>query len=319
MNDVVVMTDPSSEEGSRPLLKRAVEMVSGEPPVFVDARCFYDGGRGRLRKKGGNFMLEAPELGLPVKPSMVVIYEIKPEDRCRFVSFQAKLAESRVASLGAQAQAWKNATQKDCMVARFGECSIPQMASIVLNRPTFDVAADAFKQLGSDVWTRPTIGCGGNDVFHVMNTRDLHAALDHYAAAGMDWLCTRDAGNFDRQGRRHQFRVVVLGDRVLRVCEHIQDNPDVPCNEMQGAVSTLLPPEALPSAMRSLAIRATRSLGLPFGGVDLAVENGGVVFEVNVHPVIDVPQGLETLAIPYVEAHFAEALAGKWGSVGDMQ
>jgi glutathione synthase/RimK-type ligase-like ATP-grasp enzyme len=61
--------------------------------------------------------------------------------------------------------------------------------------------------------------------------------------------------------------------------------------------------QPLLEAASQLAVSATRSLGLPFGGVDLTIENGGVVFEVNVHPVLDVPGGLETLAIPFVRAH----------------
>ncbi|MDQ2710153.1 MAG: hypothetical protein M3Z25_22145, partial [Actinomycetota bacterium] len=56
-----------------------------------------------------------------------------------------------------------------------------------------------------------------------------------------DWLMSVDADNFTSGGRRHQFRVVVLGDQVLRVCEHVQADPDAPCNEAQGAVSTVLP------------------------------------------------------------------------------
>ncbi|MGH3669264.1 MAG: hypothetical protein ACRDSH_01315, partial [Pseudonocardiaceae bacterium] len=68
-------------------------------------------------------------------------------------------------------------------------------------------------------------------------------------------------------------------------------------------VSTLIPTEDLPPQYHHLAIAATQSLGLPFGGVDLATENGGVVFEVNVHPMLDVPAGLETVAIPFVQAH----------------
>jgi ribosomal protein S6--L-glutamate ligase len=47
------------------------------------------------------------------------------------------------------------------------------------------------------------------------------------------------------------------------------------------------------------------ALGLPFGGVDLAIANWGVVFEVNVHPVIDVQGGLETLAIPLIQTHLS--------------
>jgi glutathione synthase/RimK-type ligase-like ATP-grasp enzyme len=178
-------------------------------------------------------------------------------------------------------------------------------ASIALKAPSLDTAAKALAQLGGDVWARPSIGFGGNDVFHITNDQQLAAAVAHYAAAGMDWLITRDAQNFNHQGRRHQFRVVVLGERALRLCEHVQEDPDAPCNEAQGAVSTLLPLDALPAEMLRLAVRATQSLALPFGGVDLAVENGGVVFEVNVHPVIDVTQGLETVTIPYVQAHLA--------------
>jgi hypothetical protein len=47
-------------------------------------------------------------------------------------------------------------------------------------------------------------------------------------------------------------------------------------------------------------------LGLPVGGVDLATENGGVVFEVNVHPTLDVPGGLESVAIPFVQVHLRQ-------------
>jgi glutathione synthase/RimK-type ligase-like ATP-grasp enzyme len=147
------------------------------------------------------------------------------------------------------------------------------------------------------------VGAGGTDVFHLTTRKQLHAALLHYAASDQDWLLSRDARNVNKDGRRHQFRVVVLHDRVLRVCEHVQADPDAPCNESRGAVSTVIPTEDLPPQYRHLAVAATRSLGLPFGGVDLATENGGVVFEVNVHPTLDVPGGLEKVVIPFVQAH----------------
>ena len=53
-----------------------------------------------------------------------------------------------------------------------------------------------------------------------------------------------------------------------------------------------------------LAVRATEALGLPFAGVDLAPESGGVVFEVNVHPRIS-PKATMDVAIPYLAAHLA--------------
>lgn len=307
MNDIVLMTDHSSGEGSRPLLQSAVELLLGVSPVLIDARRFMDGGGGRVRRDRRDLSLEVSSEDLVVRPSLVVVYEIPPADRRRFTSFQAALARSCVISLGADAQAWRNATEKQRTVRRFLRDRIPQMESIALQRPSPDAAAQAFERLGRDVWARPTVGLCGNDVFHLTSGQQLRAAFEHYAGAGMDWLVTRDARNFDRQGRRHQFRIVVLGDRVLRVCEHVQEDPDAPCNEAKGAVCTVLPLDALPAEMLRLAVRATSSLGLPFGGVDLAVESGGVVFEVNVHPVLDVAQGLETMAIPLVEAHLARS------------
>jgi glutathione synthase/RimK-type ligase-like ATP-grasp enzyme len=97
--------------------------------------------------------------------------------------------------------------------------------------------------------------------------------------------------------------VVVLDGQVLRAVEHIQPDPDTPANECRGAHSKLLAPDDLPLGLAAQAISATRSVGLPFGGVDLAVENGGAVFEVNVHPQFGAPCGLETVALPYVRAH----------------
>lgn len=307
MNQVVVMTDPGCMEGSRLQLQRAVELLTGESPILMDARRFMDGADGRAGCDDRGLTLEMPSEGLVVRPSIVIVYEIAPADRRRLAAFQAVLARSGAVSLAATEQSWRNATEKPHMVTCFIRDRIPQMESIALERPSMETAAAAFARLGGNVWARPSIGTNGNHVFHVTSEQQLRAAVAYYATAGLDWLITRDAENFNPQGKRHQFRVVVMGERVLRVCEHIQENPDVPCNESKGAVSTLLSPDALPAEMHQLAVRATQSVGLPFGGVDLAVENGGVVFEVNVHPVLDGTRGLETVAIPYVEAHLAAA------------
>ena len=304
-SDIVVMTDHSSEEGSARHLIRAVRLLTDSAPTVLDARLFYDGGEGQVRLDGSGLTLDVPSRGLSVRPSVVVIYEIPPTDRPRFVSFLAAVERSGASCLGANVYGWLCATDKQFMVRRFLQDGIAQMESIALNRPSLSAAVDAFERLGGNIWARPIVGCGGNDVFHVTSHIQLRMAVEHYAQAGTRWLVTRDAGNFDQRSRRHQFRVIVLGDRVLRVCEHVQDDADAPCNEARGAVSTTLTPDALPTEMLALAARATRSLGLRFGGVAHAVENGGVVFEVNVHPVIDVPQGFETVAVPLVQAHLA--------------
>jgi glutathione synthase/RimK-type ligase-like ATP-grasp enzyme len=300
---VVLMTDHGSGEGSRVPLEKAVEVLTGAPPLSIDARHFMTGGSGRVSFGRSGFWMEVPSQGLVASPEVLIVYEIPPVDRWRLVAFQRQLSPEGPLSFDVDPDAWRNATDKRRTVDCFRRADIAQMETLALRRPDLGTALDAFERLGQDVWARPTIGAGGTDVFHLTTRRHLRAALGHYAASDQDWLLSRDARNITQDGRRHQFRVVVLGDRVLRVCEHVQADPNAPCNESRGAVSTIIPAKDLPPQYRRLAIAATRSLGLPFGGVDLATENGGVVFEVNVHPMLDVPEGLETVAIPFVQAH----------------
>jgi glutathione synthase/RimK-type ligase-like ATP-grasp enzyme len=301
--DIVLLTDHGSGEGSLPLLEAAIEILTGMRPVSIDARHFMTGGNGRAIAQKGTLRLDVPSEDLVATPDVLVIYEIPPAERRRFETFQRMLLSSGSTCLGADVDAWRAATDKHRTVARFLRDGISHMETIALCCPDPDSALDAFERLGRNVWARPRTGAGGKDVFHVTTIEHLHDARRHYAASGQDWLVSRDARNMDPDGRRHQFRVVVLHDQVLRVCEHVQADPDAPCNESRGAVSTVVPIDDFPPQFSQLAVSATRSLGLPFGGVDLTIENGGVVFEVNVHPVLDVSGGLETLAIPFVQAH----------------
>lgn len=300
---VVLMTDHGSQEGSRGSLDRAVELLTGVAPLSIDARHFLEGGPGRARVVPGGVQLEVASVGLVARPKVVIIYEIPPADRRRLEAFQGHLPVQGPLSLSANVQAWRNATDKKLAAECFRREGVAHMDTIALCCPEPEIAYEAFERLGGNVWARPTVGVGGHDVFHLTTRDQLDAAARHYAATGQDWLISRDAGNFTTDGRRHQFRVVVLHDRVLRVCEHVQANLDAPCNESQGAISTVVPVEQFPLQYRRLAIAATRSLGLRFGGVDLAIENGGVIFEVNVHPTLAVPGGIESVAIPFVEAH----------------
>lgn len=308
MGGIVLVTDHSSKEESRPKLSAAVELLTGAPPITVDARHFMPGGDGRARIVDGALTLEVRSEGLLVTPAVVIVYEIPPTDRRRFERFLQVMRRSGVSYLDADPGAWRNTTEKNRTVRRFQRDTIPHMETISLRRPSPATAVRAFRRLGLNVWARPTIGFGGEDVFHLTCIEEVNRAVRYYSVHGQDWMMSRDTLNFTVGGRRHQYRVIVLDDRVLRVCEHVQESLDAPCNEAQGAVSTVLAPEDLPSDFLELAVSATRSLGLRFGGVDLAIENGGVVFEVNVHPVLAPVGGFETVAVPYVEAHL-EAIA----------
>jgi glutathione synthase/RimK-type ligase-like ATP-grasp enzyme len=300
-SELVLLTDHSSTEGSRDILATAVRTLTGRAPVHLDARHFMDGGSGRMDADGpGGLRLTAD--GRTVTAEAVVVYEIPPHRRRAFADCQRRLRAYGARSLGTDPEAWRAATEKDRTVARFARDGEPQMPSVVLSRPSPEAAAEAFERLGGDVWARPCVGMGGEDVFHVTTPAQLAAAAQYYAAAGTDWLIARDARNFLPDGRRHQYRVVVLHGRVVRVAEHVQADPDAPCNECRGAISSLLEVDELPDGLAKLAIAAADSLGLELAGVDLAAESGGVVFEVNVHPAFG-QRALEQVALPYVAAH----------------
>ncbi|MER7765737.1 alpha-L-glutamate ligase [Kitasatospora sp. NPDC096140] len=305
VSELVLMTDHSSTEGSRDTLVAAARLLTGRDPVLLDARHFTPGGSGRIRTDGGELRLEADGAG--VTTDSVLVYEIPPHRRRDFEPTQHRLREAGARSLGTDAAAWRAATEKDRTVECFTRDGIAHMPTVTLTRPGTREAAEAFELLGCDVWARPTVGMGGTDVFHITTHAQLAAAAHHYARAGTTWLIARDAGNFGPDGQRHQYRVVVLGGQVLRAVEHVQPDPDAPCNESRGAVSTRMDPGDLPTGLADLAVSAAKSLGLPFAGVDLAAENGGVVFEVNVHPAFGTDGGLETVAVPYVAAHLAPA------------
>lgn len=312
---VALIADPTSPEGCREYLAEAVEVLTGAPAHRMDSRHFAACGTGRVREHDGTRLcLHVPELGLEVVPDIVVLYEIPPHRRRSLAAFQRLLAHHRTVTLGAGAAAWRAATEKDRTIARFRRDGVAHMDTAVLSRPGARAAQAAFERLGRDVWARPVVGTGGSDTFHVTTEAQLTAAAEYYARRRSDWLLSRDAGNVTADGQRHQFRVFVLGGRVIHAREHIQPAPDTPCNTCQGATAVPIAPSDLPRRLADLAVAATASVGLPFAGVDLAIENGGVVFEVNVQPAF-VDGELETVAVPYVQAHL-DALAQSAGSRG---
>ncbi|MDX3802385.1 alpha-L-glutamate ligase [Streptomyces sp. AK04-3B] len=306
---IALIADPTSPEGCREYLADAVELLTGAPPVRVDSRHFATGGTGRATRQGDRLRLRVPEERLDVAPDVVLLYEIPPHRRRGLAGFQKLLEAHGVVTLAAGPDAWRTATEKNLTVERFRRDGVAQMETAVLSRPAPQEAADAFDRLGRDTWARPVVGTGGNDTFHVTTPAQLEDAAVYYAERGTDWLLSRDAGNVTADGRRHQFRVFVLGDRVVHAREHLQPETDTPCNTCQGATAVHIAPPDLDPRLAELAVAATASVGLPFAGVDLAVENGGVVFEVNVQPAfVDGERELHAVAVPYVQAHL-DALA----------
>lgn len=309
---IALIADPTSSEGCREYLADAVELLTGTPPVRVDARHFATGASGRGIRDGGRLRLQVAEEGLDFVPDVVVLYEIPPHRRRALAGFQELLDRHDVVTLGTGPEAWRTATEKNLTVERFRRDGIAQMETAVLSRPTAREAGEAFERLGGDTWARPVVGTGGDDTFHVTTRAQLEEATGYYAGHGTDWMLSRDAGNFTADGLRHQFRVFVLGGRVVHAREHLQPAADTPCNTCRGATPVPIAPPDLPPRLTELAVAATASVGLPFAGVDLAVENGGVVFEVNVQPAF-VDGELETVAVPYVKAHleaYARAAGG---------
>lgn len=180
---VVLMTDHGSAEGSRIPLEKAVELLTGAPPLSVDARHFMADGGGRVNLDRAGFEMEVTSEGFVVSPEVLIVYEIPPADRGRLAAFQRQLSPEGPLSFGADPDAWRNATDKRRTVDCFRRDGIPHMETIALCRPDLDTALDAFERLGGDVWARPTVGAGGTDVFHLTNHQHLRAAFGHYAAS----------------------------------------------------------------------------------------------------------------------------------------
>ncbi|MEU7415398.1 ATP-grasp domain-containing protein [Streptomyces antibioticus] len=310
--NIALIADPSSPEGCREYLAEAVELLTGAPPVRVDSRHFATGGSGRCAPDGGRLRLQVPEERLDFVPDVVLLYEIPPHRRRDLAAFQELLESHDVVTLAAGPEAWRTATEKNLTVARFERDGVAQMETVVLSDPALAEAAEAFERLGGDTWARPVVGTGGDDTFHVTTPGQLAEATAYYAGHGTDWMLSRDAGNVTPDGLRHQFRVFVLGEQVVHAREHLQPEPDTPCNTCRGATPVHIDPADLPPRLAELAVAATASVGLPFAGVDLAPENGGVVFEVNVQPAfVDGAVEVAKVAVPYVQAHLdAFDLAG---------
>ncbi|WP_171113599.1 alpha-L-glutamate ligase [Streptomyces sp. Z423-1] len=307
---IALITDPTSPEGCAEFLARAVELLTGAAPVPIDSRHFATGGSGRGLPAGDGLRLHVPDEQLDLVPDVVVLYEIPPHRRHELAGFQRLLEHHDVVTLGTGVAAWRTATEKDLTVERFRRDGIAHMETVVLSRPGAAEALAAFDKLGRDTWARPVIGTGGGDTFHLTTEDGVERATAFYAERGTDWLLSRDAGNVTADGARHQFRVFVLGGRVIHAREHLQPEPDTPCNTCQGATPVPIAPADLPPRLAQLSIAATASVGLPFAGVDLAIENGGVVFEVNVQPAF-VDGEVETVAVPYIEAHLNALAAAR--------
>ena len=315
---IALIADPTSPEGCREYLAEAVELLTGAPPVRVDSRHFATGGSGRGVPDGGRLRLQVPEERLDFVPDVVLLYEIPPHRRRDLAAFQELLRIHDVVTLGTGPDAWRTATEKNLTVARFQRDGVAQMETVVLSDPSAGEAAEAFERLGGDTWARPVVGTGGDDTFHITTGPRLAEATAYYAEHGTDWMLSRDAGNVTADGMRHQFRVFVLGGQVVHAREHLQPEHDTPCNTCRGATPVHIDPRDLPARLGELAVAATASVGLPFAGVDLAIENGGVVFEVNVQPAfVDGAVEREKVAVPYVQAHLdAFELAGGGPSRG---
>lgn len=308
---IALIADPTSPEGCREYLAEAAELLTGTTPVRIDSRHFTPTGTGRAVREGDRLRLQVPEQELDFVPDVVVLYEIPPHRRHELAAFQVLLEAPGLVTLGTGPAAWRTATEKNLTMERFRRDGVAHMETLVLSRPTPEEATAAFEKLGGDTWARPVVGTGGNDTFHVTTHPQLAEAARYYAAQDTDWMLSRDAGNITADGQRHQFRVFVLDGRVVHAREHLQPDDDTPCNTCQGATPVHLTPDELPPRLAELAIAATASVGLPFAGVDLAIENGGVVFEVNVQPAF-VDGELPLVAVPYIAAHL-DALAAHRG------
>ena len=304
--DIALLTDHSSGEGSRDILVTAIELLTGSPPRVDRRPALHVGGdgegdprrragptRGGVRGPGGDTgrgdRLRDPALGTTALRGI-------PAPAARF---RGRLPGSRRRGLSPGHR--EGPDRRTVPARRRSPHGDDHVASTVTRAGGGRLRPARWRRLGE---TDDRSG------------RQRRLPRHHPRAAARRPRALREVGVglADRSGRPELRRTGSAppvprrrpgGSGHAGVRARPDWTPTHPATRPRAASRPSYSAKDLPDELASAAISATRALGLPFSGVDLAVENGVVVFEVNVHPVFGTPRGLETVAVPYVEAHLS--------------
>jgi len=154
------------------------------------------------------------------------------------------------------------------------DAGLPTPRTIVTE--CFDEAMMAFDELGGDVVVKPLFGSEGKGMMRIVD-RDLAHRIFRALELGRYVYYVQEYVPHDDW----DIRAFVLGDRLLAAMA--RRGVGWKTNVAQGARSTAL---TLDPALESLALQATRLIGMDYAGVDIVCDRHGqpFVLEINCIP-----------------------------------
>ncbi|MBI5495836.1 MAG: RimK family alpha-L-glutamate ligase [Deltaproteobacteria bacterium] len=181
-----------------------------------------------------------------------------------------------VTTLNPAAALWV-ARDKLWCAQRLVAAGLPVPAAAVV-RPGMPLGVAVEAAGGFPVVVKPVRGSHGVGVMLAADAAQLQAQVGALAEAGEDVLVQR----FIAEGAGVDTRVLVVGGRAVAAMERRARRGDFRANVHQGARTCGVP---LTAALRAMAERTARAVGLGVAGVDLMHgADGPVVLEVNASP-----------------------------------
>jgi ribosomal protein S6--L-glutamate ligase len=159
---------------------------------------------------------------------------------------------------------------------------IPVPKTIVIRR--FEFLDDAVKNVGGyPIVIKPPLGAEGREVVIIESRRSLYSALDNIWGQVQNGIMLIQEYVSEPSGR--DYWAFVVGDRVVAAMKRTSAAGGFGSDLNSGADAV---PVKLTDEEESMAVRATRFLGLDVCGVDILRGKGGpVIMEMNANPGLE--------------------------------
>jgi ribosomal protein S6--L-glutamate ligase len=159
---------------------------------------------------------------------------------------------------------------------------IPVPKTIVIRR--FEYLDEAVKKVGGyPVIIKSPFGTEGREVVIIESRRSLYSSLDilwRQSSSGIILI-----QEYVGEAAGSDYRAFVVGDKVVAAMKRTAPSGDFRSNLSLGGAGTKI---KITEQEESLAVRATKVLGLDYCGVDiLRTVNGPVIMEMNANPGLE--------------------------------
>jgi RimK family alpha-L-glutamate ligase len=171
--------------------------------------------------------------------------------------------------------------------------------TVVIRRPRdLYVAED---ELNVPFILKPRWSSGGKNIYTIRTHADIQTVGAPLCEKPMNWIAQELIKYYDAPpGHAKDARGLVVGDRVVAVCERIGRENESAAN-VQGA-ETWLPPDSLSTADQQTLVNSAKTVGLEWCSVDFWQTDDGLVVNETSH--------LPELALPQARL-FAEHVLGR--------